>query len=102
MSSPLNDGAGSCSYVRKTIPLIEMCVDATHTIPKISILENYFVKLKDGTVNGSEVILKQIANQLQLENCQELVLLDAKFIIVTDPKGMLIVRVRARGRPGVY
>ena len=45
-------------------------------------LENFFVKLKDGTLNGSETILQQIADQL------ELVLLDSKFVVVTDPKGI--------------
>ena len=85
----LGDAAG-CSYARKTIPLIEMRVDASHALPKIavnSIVENFFVKLKDGTLNGSEAILKQIADQVQLDSYQKLVLLDSKFVVVTDPKG---------------
>lgn len=82
-------GAANQSYekfLKRSIPFVSLCLDQTsRNIVIDSIISNVYIKIADSSVSGQS-ILSAVASKVDCE-ATDLVILDVKFIEVSDDKG---------------
>ena len=72
-------------YLKKSISFVSLCLDNHRNIVVDSIISNVYVKIPDSSVSGQE-ILSAVATKVGCD-VNELMMLDAKFVEITDDKG---------------
>lgn len=73
-------------FLKRSIPFVSLCLDQTNrNIVIDSIINNVYIKIADSSVSG-QAILSAVASKVGCEST-DLVILDAKFVEVSDDKG---------------
>jgi hypothetical protein len=73
-------------FLKRSIPFVSLCLDQTNrNIVIDSIISNVYVKIADSSVSG-QAVLSAVASKVACESI-DLVILDAKFVEVSDDKG---------------
>lgn len=79
-------------FLKRSIPFVSLCLDqANRNIVIDSIVSNVYIKIADSSVSGQS-ILSEVAPKVGCE-AADLMILDAKFIEVSDDKGMYTILI---------